>query len=74
MDKFQKKIQAWSNKLLSFVGKVVVVTKSLQTCHVYYSSYWIPNVSQYMHLEKIIRSFLWYNLDGSKNLPLIAWK
>ncbi|XP_021996985.1 uncharacterized protein LOC110894117 [Helianthus annuus] len=59
VEKFEKRIMHWQNKLLSFAGRLQLIISVLSSLHVYWSSVFILPSRVILNLEAMMRNFLW---------------
>ncbi|XP_021970148.1 uncharacterized protein LOC110865195 [Helianthus annuus] len=59
VERMEKRIANWKNKLLSFAGRLQLIISVLAALHVYWSSVFILPASIIKDLEAKMRNFLW---------------
>ncbi|EXC11734.1 hypothetical protein L484_020789 [Morus notabilis] len=73
IEKVSKRLDGWKNSFLSKGGRLTLIQSVLASIPIYYMSLFkIPN-SVVEVLERVMRTFLWDNQDGSKSKSLVAW-
>lgn len=73
MKKVLNKLQVWKGKLLSFGGKVVLISNVLQSVPIYQLSAIIPPNCVIHDLHKLFARFMWSFKEGCKNKHWVSW-
>ncbi|XP_021996129.1 uncharacterized protein LOC110893325 [Helianthus annuus] len=75
VDRLQKRITHWRNKLLSFAGRLQLITSVLSAMHIYWSSVFMLPTRIVLELEACMRNFLWSQESSySKGKSKVSWK
>lgn len=76
LDWINKRISSWSNKLLSFTGKMLLLQHVLHNINVYHMMYMATPKGTVRQINKIFKDFLWgFDKEiGRQKTPLVAWK
>ncbi|XP_022007438.1 uncharacterized protein LOC110906644 [Helianthus annuus] len=75
VDRLQKRITHWRNKLLSFAGRLQLITSVLSAMHIYWSSVFMLPSRIVLELEACMRNFLWsQDSSYSKGKSKVSWK
>lgn len=73
-DKVWKKIQSWNTKLLSRVGKVVLIRNVAQTIPSYTMLCFLIPKTLCQEIEKMLNAFWWSsNSSSSKGVKWLSW-
>ncbi|XP_060181247.1 uncharacterized protein LOC132610861 [Lycium barbarum] len=67
LKKVKDKLQTWKGKMLSYGGKVVLITSVLQTIPIYILSAIRPQKCVIKELHKIFAKFFWNNKEEGRN-------
>jgi hypothetical protein len=74
MEKIAKRLSLWSTKLLTFAGRMLLVTHVLQAIPIYHAMFLQSTTKVTQQLTLLCREFLWgRNQSGGKRIPLVAW-
>ncbi|XP_022024397.1 uncharacterized protein LOC110924709 [Helianthus annuus] len=75
IEKLDKRIMHWRNKLLSFAGRLQLIISVLSSLHIYWSSVFLLPNRVIISLEAKMRNFLW-SQDSSfqKGRAKVSWK
>ncbi|KAI0488502.1 hypothetical protein KFK09_028336 [Dendrobium nobile] len=73
LDKALKTLNAWSNRYISIVGKLVLVNSVFSNLHLYLISHSLIPLSVLREFEKFCRNYIWKNQDGKQGMHYIAW-
>ncbi|XP_021975026.1 uncharacterized protein LOC110870132 [Helianthus annuus] len=75
VEKLDKRISNWKNKLLSFAGRLQLIVSVLSSMHIYWSSVFILPARVIHDLEARMRNFLW-SQDNSfqKGRAKVSWR
>ncbi|KAI0511099.1 hypothetical protein KFK09_011721 [Dendrobium nobile] len=68
-----ERLNAWSRKSLSLGGKLILVESSLLSMVNFLITQSLVPKRLLHDLEKLCRSFIWNNKDGTKGMHYIAW-
>ena len=74
VSKFEKRVDHWTNRMLSLGGRLVLIRSVLSSIPVYWLSLFPISVSILEKLRKIIFSFLWGSSSNKFKFHLIDWK
>jgi hypothetical protein len=75
MDKLAKRLSTWATKLLTFAGRVLLITHVLQAIPVYHAMFLSSSNTVVQQLKLICQEFLWgLNTLRGKHILLVAWK
>lgn len=74
MDNVCKKFQHWSNRLLSMVGRLVIIRHVIRSISIYYLMLFELSGDGYQQLESLCQEFFWgLGEQGNPKIPLVAW-
>ncbi|KAL9993786.1 putative RNA-directed DNA polymerase [Helianthus debilis subsp. tardiflorus] len=75
VERLEKRIMNWKNRLLSFVGRLQLILSVLSSIHIFWASVLILPARVVKELENRMRNFLW-SQDGSfqKGKTKVSWK
>ncbi|KAF5759840.1 putative RNA-directed DNA polymerase [Helianthus annuus] len=74
VERMEKRIGNWKNKLLSFAGRLQLIISVLSALHVYWSSVFILPASIIKELEAKMRNFLWsQEASFHRGKAKVAW-
>ncbi|XP_022030699.1 uncharacterized protein LOC110931622 [Helianthus annuus] len=74
VEKLEKRIMHWRNKLLSFAGRLQLITSVLSSLHVYWSSVFILPARVVSSLEALMRNFLWsHDSSFQRGRAKVSW-
>ncbi|KAE8699091.1 hypothetical protein F3Y22_tig00110596pilonHSYRG00035 [Hibiscus syriacus] len=73
IEKFKVKLVGWKNKMLSFVGRVVLINSVLSIFPLYYMSIFPVPKTVVSRIDKIRRGFLWGFDGNTRRLPRVNW-
>ncbi|GJT19452.1 hypothetical protein Tco_0878158 [Tanacetum coccineum] len=74
IDRVKTKVSNWMNIMLSYVGRLQLITSILSSMQVYWASVFILPKAVIKDIEKLLKGFLWCQGDLSKGKAKIAWK
>ncbi|XP_022015024.1 uncharacterized protein LOC110914542 [Helianthus annuus] len=75
LEKLDKKIMHWRNKLLSFAGRVQLIVSVLSSMHIFWSSVFMLPSRVVLELEAKMRNFLWsQDMGFQKGKAKVSWK
>ncbi|XP_021985819.1 uncharacterized protein LOC110882016 [Helianthus annuus] len=75
MEKLDKRIMHWRNKLLSFAGRLQLIVSVLSSMHIYWSSVFLLPIRVTHELEAKMRNFLWaQDSTFQKGKAKVSWK
>lgn len=74
LDKISKRISGWSNRLLSFTGKVILIQHVLQSITVYHMMYMVAPAKIVDQINQLFKDFLrGFDTEmGQRKTPLVA--
>ncbi|GJX56156.1 hypothetical protein Tco_0286053 [Tanacetum coccineum] len=73
VDKVKKKILNWTNKLLSFAGRLQLIPLVVGSMQVYWSFMFILPITISNEVERLMRDFLWNYGDFKRGKARIKW-
>lgn len=75
LDKISKRIAGWSNRLLSFTGKTILIQHVLQSITIYHMMQMATPGKIAKLVNQIFKDFLWGfdSKTGRRKIPLVAW-
>ena len=73
MEKIQNKLVGWQSKLLSKVGKLVLVKSAASPIADYYMQCHTLPTKVCNAMDKLIRNFLWGSTEEKRKLDLVNW-
>ncbi|GJV56857.1 RNA-directed DNA polymerase, eukaryota, reverse transcriptase zinc-binding domain protein [Tanacetum coccineum] len=74
IDKVKEKVSNWKNKLLSYAGRLQLITSILSSMQVYRASVFILPKSVIKEINKLLKGFLWCQGELSKGKAKVTWK
>ncbi|XP_022014977.1 uncharacterized protein LOC110914496 [Helianthus annuus] len=75
VERLEKRITHWRNKLLSFAGRLQLIVSVLSSMHIYWSSVFMLPARIINELEACMRNFLWSQESSySKGKAKVSWK
>ncbi|XP_022015014.1 uncharacterized protein LOC110914533 [Helianthus annuus] len=75
VEKLEKRIMHWKNKLLSFAGRLQLIISVLSSMHIYWSSVFLLPVRVVKELEARMRNFLWsQDVSFNRGKAKVSWK
>lgn len=73
IDKITNRVQSWSNRLLTYVGRAQLITSVLFSTQIYWSSIFILPQKVLKSIEAILRTFFWTGPDLKKSGAKVKW-
>jgi hypothetical protein len=73
LESLRKRLGVWSNKYVSFGGRIVLLNAVLNAIPVFYLSYLKLPVQVWKKIRRIQREFLWGGRTGRKKISWIKW-
>ena len=73
VDKVRKRLGDWKNKLLSYAGRLQLISAVLSSIPVYWASTMLIPMATVKEIEKLMRRFLWNCEDTSKGKAKVSW-
>ncbi|GKV24336.1 hypothetical protein SLEP1_g33963 [Rubroshorea leprosula] len=73
VEKFRSKLASWKGKLLSFGGRITLLTSVLSALPLFYFSVFKVPSGILKELIRIQNNFLWGGFDESKKIVWISW-
>ncbi|GKD91172.1 RNA-directed DNA polymerase, eukaryota, reverse transcriptase zinc-binding domain protein [Tanacetum coccineum] len=74
IDRVKAKVNNWMNKMLSYAGRLQLVSSILSSMQVYWASVFILPKSVIKDIDKLLKGFLWCQGEISRGKAKIAWK
>ncbi|XP_022014769.1 uncharacterized protein LOC110914278 [Helianthus annuus] len=75
IERLEKRITNWRNKLLSFAGRLQLIISVLSSMHIYWASVFILPARIIQELEASMRNFLWSQESSfNKGKSKVSWK
>ncbi|XP_071699385.1 uncharacterized protein [Rutidosis leptorrhynchoides] len=74
IDRVKDKVNNWSNRKLSYAGRLLLINSVLNAMHIYWASVFMLPSTVIKDIEKVLKSFLWSQGDSVKGRAKIAWK
>ncbi|XP_020673452.1 uncharacterized protein LOC110093043 [Dendrobium catenatum] len=74
LDRALKILNAWGNRYISLVGKLVLANSVFCNLPLFLISHSLIPLSVLREFEKYCRNFIWKNHDGKKGMHYIAWE
>ena len=72
--KVAKRLDGWKRPFLSKGGRVTLIQSVLAALPTYYMSIFRMPIGVQEEIEKLMRDFLWQNLEGDQSRHLVAWE
>ncbi|XP_028057939.1 uncharacterized protein LOC114261825 [Camellia sinensis] len=73
VEKITKRIKCWTNKCLSFAGRLQLIQSILFSMQVYWSSLFILPKKVVKDIEGVFRAFLWFGSELKKYGAKVSW-
>lgn len=73
VDKVRQRIASWTNRFLSFAGRVMLIKSILFHIQVYWSSIFILPKNTIETVDRLCRNFLWSGFADKQGLVPVAW-
>jgi len=74
INKIQRKLVGWKNKILSYAGRLNLIKHTLLSILVYSALVFKIPSSIAKRIDRLCREFLWNGEQGRKKFALVAWK
>ncbi|GJV71495.1 RNA-directed DNA polymerase, eukaryota, reverse transcriptase zinc-binding domain protein [Tanacetum coccineum] len=74
IDKVKLKVGDWKNRMLSYAGRLQLISSILSSMQVYWASVFILPKSVIKDINKLLKGFLWCHGELSKGKAKVAWK
>ncbi|KAJ0615163.1 putative RNA-directed DNA polymerase [Helianthus annuus] len=75
IEMLENRIMHWRNKLLSFAGRLQLISSVLSSLHIYWSSVFMLPKRVIVSLEALMRNFLWsHDKAFQKGRAKVSWK
>ena len=74
ISKFSTKIDHWSARSLSYVGRLLLITLVLFSLQVFWSMHFILPKAVGKHIELLLRNFLWSGSTKYNHSHKVAWE
>ncbi|GKE70879.1 RNA-directed DNA polymerase, eukaryota, reverse transcriptase zinc-binding domain protein [Tanacetum coccineum] len=74
IDRVKAKVNNWLNRMLSYAGRLQLITSILSSMQVYWALVFILPKTVIKDIDKLFKGFLWCQGDLSKGKAKIAWK
>ena len=74
IEKIKRKIEGWSNKLLTYVSRLQLVKSALLSIQLYWSSIFLLPRAVIKRIEAMLTAFLWKGVNSIKNGIKVCWK
>jgi len=68
-----KRLNSWTNKSLSFGGRVVLLNSVLNAIPIFYLSFMRMSVKVWRRLVRIQMEFLWGRVGGGRKINWVKW-
>ncbi|GJZ02307.1 RNA-directed DNA polymerase, eukaryota, reverse transcriptase zinc-binding domain protein [Tanacetum coccineum] len=72
IDRVKTKVNNWMNRMISYAGRLQLITSILSSMQVYWASVFILPKTVIKDIDKILKGFLWCQRDLSKGKAKIA--
>lgn len=74
--RISKRIKGWTNHLLSFTGKTILIQHVLQSIAIYHMMYIATPAGTIKQINRMLKDFLWgFNKEGGhRKTHLVSWK
>jgi len=68
-----KRLNSWSNRFVSFGGRIVLLNSVLNVIPIFYLSFMKMSVKVWRKLVRIQREFLWGGVEGGRKFCWVKW-
>ncbi|GJV79438.1 hypothetical protein Tco_1515308 [Tanacetum coccineum] len=73
VDKVRAKVNNWKNKMLTYAGRLQLISSVLSSIHVYWASvFMLPKIT-IKDINKLLKGFMWCQGEMTKGKAKIAW-
>ena len=73
-DKIVARARSWTNKFLSYAGRLQLVKSILLATHTYWSSHFVLPKATLNHIERTLRNFLWRGSELKSGGAKVSWE
>lgn len=73
ISRITRRIQLWTNKVLSYAGRAQLIKSILFSMQVYWSSLFILPIKVIREVEALLRAFFWSGPELKKSGAKVAW-
>ncbi|GJU81687.1 RNA-directed DNA polymerase, eukaryota, reverse transcriptase zinc-binding domain protein [Tanacetum coccineum] len=74
IDRIKARVNSWKNKLLSYAGRLQLITSVLASMHIYWASAFRLPKAVIKDIDKVLKCYLWCNGEISKGKAKVSWK
>nr|GEW11033.1 RNA-directed DNA polymerase, eukaryota, reverse transcriptase zinc-binding domain protein [Tanacetum cinerariifolium] len=74
IDRVKAKVNNWMNKMMSYAGRLQLITSILSFMQVYWALVFILAKSIIKDIDKLLKGFHWCQRELSKGKSKVAWK
>ncbi|GKA84983.1 reverse transcriptase zinc-binding domain-containing protein [Tanacetum coccineum] len=74
INRVQIHVHDWKNKALSIAGRLQLIQSVIGSMHIYWASVFILPTSVLLHIEQIMRQFLWCHGSSGLGRSKVAWE
>ncbi|KAI0524494.1 hypothetical protein KFK09_003865 [Dendrobium nobile] len=73
LDKLLKRLNAWGNRFISLVRRLILVKTIFLTLPLFLSTHSLIPLSILKEFDKLYRNYIWDKHDGSHGIHFVAW-
>lgn len=74
VEKMAMKLRSWNSKYLSLSGQLVLIKSVLNAIPLYHTTVFKAPKGVVKDMERVMRSFLWGGVAGSRKIAWVAWE
>lgn len=74
IEKIKSRVNAWSAKMLTYAGRILLVKSVLFHCQVYWSNVFILPKCIIKKIDTICRNYIWSGKSDRKVMALVSWE
>ncbi|GKB94345.1 RNA-directed DNA polymerase, eukaryota, reverse transcriptase zinc-binding domain protein, partial [Tanacetum coccineum] len=74
IERVEKRVNCWRNKLLSYAGRIQLIASVLSSMQQYWASVYIIPISAVKELDKMFKRFLWNSGNSAQGKARVGWK
>ncbi|GJY55984.1 hypothetical protein Tco_0455099 [Tanacetum coccineum] len=74
IEMIRKRIGDWRNKVLSFAGRLQLISSVLSSMQVYWASLFILPIEICNLIDRLFKNFLWTRGESIRGMASVAWK
>ncbi|GJS59063.1 RNA-directed DNA polymerase, eukaryota, reverse transcriptase zinc-binding domain protein [Tanacetum coccineum] len=74
VEKVKAKVNCWKNRMLTYVGRLQLISSVLSSIHVYWASVFMLPKMIINDINRLLKGFLWCQGDLTKGKAKVAWE